>query len=131
MGKNIKMALFIKTCSNVTDVLTDHGLASLGDTYVNFVYSLALSKRKQKPLGTKVKGDVLAEALRKAGLREQLPSGMTRHLLADASEALIVYAWLHDYITLGESVAILENADDPVEGFSQLLATIRRRAKFS
>ena len=60
----------------------------------------------------KVKGSVLAEALRKAGLRECLGSGMSRHGLADAAEALIVYAWLNGCVTLDESVAIMGKAED-------------------
>ena len=60
---------FAWTRRNLNEVLIDHALASLGDSYVNFVYSLAISNRRGSPLGTKVKGSVLAEALRKAGLR--------------------------------------------------------------
>jgi Na+-transporting NADH:ubiquinone oxidoreductase subunit NqrF len=127
--KNITFA-FIKKCNSLTEVLTDHDLASLGDTYINFAYSLALSNQREKPSGTKVKGSVLAEALKKAELREHLPARMTRHMLADAAEALIVYAWLHNYITLGKTVAMLEKTGDPVEDFSQLLATIKNRVKF-
>jgi hypothetical protein len=121
---------FTRKFSSLTEVLTDHNLASLGDTYINFAYSLALSNRKGKPSGTKVKGSILAEALKKAELREFLPARMTRHILADAAEALIVYAWLNGYITLEETVATLEKTDDPVECFSQLLATIKKRARF-
>jgi len=109
--------------------MTDHNLASLGDTYINFVYSLAISNRTGKPSGTKVKGTVLAEALKKTGLREHLPSRMTRHRLADAAEALIVYAWLNNYIKLDESVAIIEKNKDPANGLSQLLMTIKDRIK--
>jgi len=54
---------------------------------------------------------------------------MSRHMLADAAEALIVYAWLHNYITLDESVETLEKADDPVGGFGKLLTTIKSRIK--
>ena len=122
---------FIRTHKNMTDVLTDHSLASLGDTYINFAYSLALSIRMGKPSAVKVKGSVLAEALKKAKIREFMPSRMNRHVLADAAEALIVYAWLHNYITLEENVEILEKAEDPVEGLSQLLSTIKDRIKFS
>jgi hypothetical protein len=111
-------------------VLTDHRLASLGDAYVNFAYSLALSSRTGKLSGAKVKGKVLAEALRKAELREYLPSRMTSHSLADAAEALIVYAWLSRCITLEESVSILAKADDAVEGLSKLLVLIRKRITF-
>jgi len=130
LKKRGKTFSFIKTHRNLAEVLTDHKLASLGDTYINFVYSLALSDRRGKPSGAKVKGGVLAEAVKKAGLRGYMPSRMTRHMLADAAEALIVYAWLYNYITLEESVAMLEKTDDSVEGFSQLLATIKSRIKF-
>jgi hypothetical protein len=130
MNKQNKHCIFTKPYKNLTQILTDHNLASLGDTYINFAYSLALSNRRGKPSGTKVKGSVLAEALKKAELRKRLPARMTRHKLADAAEALIVYAWLHNYITLEESVATLEKTDDPIEGFSQLLATIKNRVKF-
>jgi hypothetical protein len=121
---------FVKEHNSLAEVLTDHSLASLGDTYVNFAYSLALSNRRGKPSGTKVKGSILAEALKKAELREYLPSRMTRHMLADAAEALIVYAWLHDFVSLEESIVMLEKTGDPVDGFSQLLAKIKSRVKF-
>lgn len=115
---------------SLNEVLVDHSLASLGDSYVNFVYSLAISEKKGEPLGIKVKGSMLAEALRKAGLRQCLPSGMSRHALADAAEALIVYAWLSNRITLGESVAVIEKEIDLVEGLNRLLSTVKERVTF-
>jgi len=130
LKNRVRAFSFIKTHKNITEVLIDHKLASLGDTYVNFAYSLALSNRRREPSGVKVKGGMLARALKKAGLRDCLPSRMTRHMLADAAEALMVYAWLNTYITLEESVATLEKTDDPVDGFSQLLMTIKNRVKF-
>lgn len=129
MKKRDKAFSFIRTHGTMTEVLTDHKLASLGDIYINFAYSLALSNRRGKPSGAKVKGSMLAEALKKARLREHMPSRMTRHTLADAAEALIVYAWLHKYITLEQSVEILEKAEDPVEGFRRLLVTIKGRIR--
>lgn len=130
MKKNGRALSFIKTYKNLTEVLTDHELASLGDAYVNLAYSLTLSNKKGKPTGAKVKGSILAEAFKKAGLREHMPSRMTRHMLADAAEALTVYAWLRSYITLDECVAKLEKANNLTDGFSQLLATIKSRLKF-
>jgi len=130
LKKRGKTFSFIKTHKTMTEVLTDHKLASLGDTYTNFAYSLALSNRRGKPSCAKVKGSVLAEALKRARLREYMPARMTRHMLADAAEALIIYAWLHNYIAFEESVEILEKAEDSVEGFSQLLVTIKGRIKF-
>jgi hypothetical protein len=122
---------FVKSYKNLTEVLLDHKLASLGDAYVNFVFSLALSSKRGEPSGVKAKGSVLADALKKAGLREYMPSRMTRHMFADAAEALIVYAWLNNYVTMDESVAVLEKTDDPVEGVSQMLTSVKNRIKFS
>lgn len=129
LKKNERIFSFIKTHKSLKDVLVNHELASLGDAYINFVYSLALSNRKGKPSGAKVKGKVLAEALKKAGLREYLPARMTSHMLADAAEALMVYAWLCNCITLEESIKILEKNDDLVNALTQLLMTIKNRIK--
>lgn len=112
-------------------VLTDNRLAALGDAFINFAYSLALSNRRGTPSGAKVKGSLLAEGLRRAGLRLHVPSRTTRHMLADAAEALIVYAWLRDCITLEESVAILERNEDLAEGLRELLEKIVHRIKLS
>lgn len=130
MRQNRRSFVFLKGYRNLNEVLTDHELASLGDSYANFVYSIALSNQKGKPLGVKVKGSILAEAIRKAGLRKILPSRMTRHMLADAAEALLVYGWLNNYTSISESVEILQKTDDPIAGFGLLLATIKNRATF-
>lgn len=127
--KNKRTFSFTKTYESPKEILANHELASLGDTYINFVYSLALSNRKGKPSGAKVKGKALADALKKAGLRKHLPSRMTRHTLADAAEALIVYAWLCNYITLEESIKTLEKSEDLVDALTQLLITIKDRIK--
>jgi len=127
----MKQHTFTKPYKNLTQILTDHKLASLGDAYINFAYSLAVSNRNKEPSGTKVKGSTLAAAIKKTGLRDHLPSRMTRHMMADAAEALIVYAWLSNHITLEETTTILEKTDDPVEGFSQLLTKIKNRIKLS
>lgn len=117
--------------SSLTDVLTDHSLAALGDAFINFVYSLALSRKKGHPEGKKVKGSILAEALRRAELRKLVPSSVSSHVLADAAEALLMYAWLHNYLTLEENVAAIEKNEDITEGLSQLLQTARKRIKLS
>jgi hypothetical protein len=122
---------FIQTYRTLKEVLTDHELASLGDAFINFTYSLALSNRKGKPAGVKAKGTLLAEAIGRAGLRDYMPSRLTSHDLADATEALIVYAWLHDRITLDETVATLQETDDTVEGLNRLLEKAKKRIKLS
>jgi hypothetical protein len=112
------------------DVLTDHSLASLGDSYANLIYSLAMSNKKSQPVGIKVKGSILSSALRRAGLRDELPSRMSTHTLADAAEALLVYAWLSDLIGLEESVRIITKEKDPLEGLVKLLRVIKERIIF-
>jgi len=122
--------LFRTVRGSLAEVLADRDLAMLGDAYVNFVCSLALSNSRRRPLGVRVKGSVLAEGLRRAGLRDCLGSGMTRHMLADAAEALIVYAWLNGHVTLDECVTVMGKADDAVEGVSALLTTVKKRLTF-
>jgi len=130
LPKNDKSSL-IKDYNSLPQILTDRKLSSLGDAYINFIYSLALSERKGKPSGAKVKGTALSEALRKAGLREHLPSRIDKHVLSDAAEALIVYAWLNDLLTLEESVKILGKTDSLVEGLTQLLLKVKERIRLS
>jgi hypothetical protein len=127
----MKPYTFTKPYKSLTQILTDRKLAQLGDAYANFVYSLAISNRNGEPTGAKVRGSILANAIKKAGLRSYLPSRMTRHIMADAGEALIVYAWLNEQITLEESITSLEENNDPVEGFSQLLTKIKNKTKLS
>ena len=121
---------FLKSYTSLSQVLTDKPLAALGDAYVNFVYSLALSKRIGKPKGKKMKGAPLAEAVRKAGLRESLPTRIDKHAISDAAEALLVYAWLNNIITLEESVEVLEKTDDLENGLTQLLLKAKEKIKF-
>jgi len=121
------MFAFVPEYKNLREVLADQKLAALGDAYVNFVYSLALSKRKGEPVGAKVDNRLLAEALRKAGLRNLLPSRIDRHKQADAAEALIVYAWVQDAMTIEEGVSILEQFEDMVEAFCSFLLVARKK----
>jgi hypothetical protein len=121
------MFAIIPKYKNLCEVLMDQKLASLGDAYVNFLYSLALSKKKREPVGTKVKGSLLANAFKKAGLRKFLPSRITRHKQADAAEALIVYAWMRGLVTMDEGLKILEQDEDEVEAFSFLLLIAKQK----
>jgi hypothetical protein len=121
------MFTFVPQYESLSEVLMDQKLASLGDAYVNFLYSLALSKKNGEPTGTKVKGRLLADAFKKAELRKFLPSRIDRHKKADAAEALIVYAWIRGSMTMEEGLKILEQNGDKVEVFSLLLLTAKRK----
>lgn len=121
------MFAFIPHHESLSELLMDQKLAKLGDAYVNFLYSMVLSKRKGEPAGTKVKGRLLADAFKKAGLRKFLPSRIDRHKQADAAEALIVYPWLLGSMTIEEALEIFEQNEDDVEGFSFLLLTAKNK----
>lgn len=131
MNNNLTRHLKTKSGLNsltLDDILMSKKLASLGDAFVNFVYSIALSEKLGEPVGAKVKSQILADALRKAGLRRRLPSRTDRHTQGDAAEALIVYAWLQDILTLSEAVQVIEEkAEEPVEAFTTLLTQIEKR----
>jgi len=121
------MFAFISQHRSIHEVLVDQKLATLGDAYVNFIYSVALSRRKGEPMGAKVDSRLLAEALKKGGLRNLLPSRIDRHKQADAAEALIVYAWARGSMTMEEGISILEQGEDTVEAFCFLLLTAKRK----
>ena len=123
------MSEFIPQYESLSEILMDQKLAKLGDAYVNFLYSLALSKKNGEATGIKVKGRLLADAFKKAGLRKFLPSRIDRHKQADAAEALIVYAWIRGSMTMEEGLEILEQNEDSVEIFSVLLLTAKMKLK--
>lgn len=70
MKNNGKTVSFIKTYNSLTEVLTDHKLASLGDSFINFAYSLALSERRGTPEGKKVKEPCLLKHLEGLALED-------------------------------------------------------------
>jgi hypothetical protein len=122
-----KLSSFTPQHTSLEAVLQDHKLASLGDAYVNFISSLALSKKRGEAAGTKVSSRVLSQALREAKLRTLLPKRVDRHGLGDAAEALIVYAWLRGGITMEESVTTLLSSTDANEAFASLLLLAKER----
>ncbi len=118
---------FIPKYKTLPEILTDHKLAALGDAYVNFLFSLAESEKKREPVGARVDNNLLALALRKAGLRELLPSRTDRHEQADAAEALIVYAWVRNSMTIEEGVNILEQSEDVAEALCSLILATKKK----
>lgn len=123
------MCTFIKNHENLSEILMDQKLAKLGDAYVNFLYSLALSKMNGEATGVKVKGRLLADAFKKADLRKFLPSRIDRHKQADAAEALIVYPWIKGLMTMEEGLEILEKTEDSIEAFCNLLVVAKIKSE--
>jgi hypothetical protein len=113
-------------------------LSKVGDPLVNFLYSLALSKVCNRPLGRKVSNKILSEALFRADLREQVGSRMTSGDLGDYAEGFIFKAWAEGKITLEEAVEVLSQSLSPnaigtkrheeaTSAFENLLRLISRR----
>lgn len=117
----------MKNHSSILDIMLDKDLAKLGDAYINFTYSLAESYRNSRGSNSRVPTKVLSESLKKTGLRTLLPKRTSTHDQADAVEALAVYAWLTDTLSLEECVAILSGEEDDVELFTGLIGEIVRR----
>lgn len=103
-------------------VIRNKQLASLGDAFVNFVYSLALTEANGKPQSVKVSDRILADAFKLAGLRKYLGTRISKKDLANASESLLVDAYQKKLITIEESVRILSEDPDGLQaGLSQLM----------
>jgi len=109
-------------------ILKDQKLAKLGDLYVNFLYSLALTQTKSEPTAVRVTDKALAEAARKAGLREILPKRTSRGDVANAIESLVIHAWLDKIVDSEEIVNLLKkNVENPAEAFANVATEILRR----
>jgi hypothetical protein len=103
-------------------------LAKLGDAYVNFFFSLGRSNALQEPQGIKVSDKILAEALRKSGLRNELPHRTTRQDCANAVEALLVYGYLNGIVSLEEAIEkVTARGDSPTEVFADLAKLVASR----
>ena len=127
MAAKIKASRILKRYKSLQEVLLDKDLAGLGDIYVNFVHSLALSQKLQRPKGAKVNNRILAEAVKRSGLRKMLPRRIDRHAQGNAAEALIVYAWIQEAMSFEDCLKILGEGDDPTDAFTQLLQEIGKR----
>lgn len=102
----------IQTCKSIG---TDKGLAKIGDGVVNLTYSIAKSiyltkvnkNNRNVRTGLKVSKKILAEALKKANMKDFSKSRADAHDLADTVEALIAYVWFSDRMTIEDIVNCL------------------------
>jgi len=109
-------------------VMRNKQLASLGDAFVNFVYSLALTQANGKPQSVKVSDRILANAFKLSGLRKYLGTRISKKDFANASESLLIDAYQKRLITIEESVKILcEDPNGLQAGLSQLMKLTAER----
>lgn len=109
------------TGTNLQAIVTDSGLAQLGDALLNFAFSMALTEKTGKPTGTRVSDRILAEAAVRAGLRDDLPRRVNRGDVANSLEALLGFVWMAKLISLEEIIECLKTESlDPSQNFSQL-----------
>jgi hypothetical protein len=112
----------------ITRIVRDKQLASLGDAFVNFIYSLALTNIHGRPEATKVSDRILSEAFRDAGLREHLGTRLSRKDLANGAESILAEAYRRQLISIEECVVILsQDPLGPQAGLSALLKTTAQR----
>ena len=117
----------LKEYDNLKEILLDKDLAALGDSYVNFVYSLAMSQKLNRPVGVKVDNKTLAEAVTKSRLRRFLPHRVDRHARGNAVEALLVFAWLSDILELDECLDGLSGEAELSTAFAGLTRQVLKK----
>jgi len=115
---------------SLRDIMLDRGLAALGDALVNLAYSLAISLLEGRPTGGRLDNRLLSEALRTAGLRDEVPKRMSRHQLADAAEALLAYGWLMGMVGLWDIVEAMRRPN-MIMGLSALLSSLAEQLRCS
>jgi len=122
--ENAESVPTLKSYDSIKELLLDKELAGLGDAYVNFVYSLAMSQKHGRPMGAKVNNQVLAKAVEVSGLRKFLPHRVDRHTRGNAAEALLVFAWLQDIHEFEDLTKTLSKEKDLTQAFAVLLRDV-------
>ncbi len=100
-----------KTHNYLSNYVHDKRNAKLGDSLVNFIYSVAKSIVSGIPTGAKVADSILAEAYKKSKWHktQKLLLKGDKGKIADAIEALILYFWINQSIELEFFIDSLKN----------------------
>jgi hypothetical protein len=111
-------------------------LSGVGDSFVNLIYSIAVSNAVGKPVCKRASNYVLSEAVYRSGLREPAGPRVDRHKLADYAECQIFNAWVKGSTTIENCVEILtrelKNSPDSlkevsIQAFTELLKEIQKK----
>jgi len=109
-------------------IVKDNRLSKLGDAVINFIASVSETVRLGIPTGLRVDNKMLTKAVRESGLRERLAHRRNRHMLGDAAEALIAYAWIKGNVTMGEYVETMLRGESLQDGITLVLSLAIDRA---
>ncbi len=119
----------LKSKLNIESILY---FSPLGDSFVNFIYSLALSKVIEKPVSKRVSNETLYQAFNTTPLKELKIRG--KHKIADFVESFIFYAWHKKFISIHECVDVLEKnlikeklKESSIRAFTELINVIIER----
>ncbi|MFW9990619.1 MAG: ribonuclease III family protein [Candidatus Odinarchaeota archaeon] len=89
------------------NILHDQGNAKLGDSFVNFLFSVAKSLCWQRTTGLKVADAVLSNAYKQSRLKEYVFLKGNKDVLGDKIEALLLWTWLSRFMDFTEMVNVL------------------------
>lgn len=111
---------------DLVEVLSNKELAALGDSYLNFLYSVYLSGKLGRPTGRKIKGSILHTAIKESGLRKKLPKRVDRHGQADAFEALAAYSLIKELVSFKKALKIINKHEDSIVGMTELALHMKK-----
>lgn len=90
-------------------IVEDKNLSKLGDTLLNFLYSLSLSVSHGTPEGRKIPNRILAKAISGSRHSSMIPRRSDKHRKGDVVESIFAYAWLRGELNIRESIDFLHS----------------------
>jgi hypothetical protein len=92
---------------DIKTIASSKGIAQLGDAFINFLYSVSRSIAYKQASGCKVSDTVLSNAYRASLLKKKVLMKGDRDKIGDGVEAIIIWAWAQNYLTLKEMLYII------------------------
>jgi hypothetical protein len=120
LGLRLKEALELRG-PIIHHLTSDKKLAKLGDALINYIASISETVRNRAPTGIRVDNRTLTMAVRESGLRDVLAHRMDRHMLGNAAEALMAFAWINGGTTVEEYVEVMLRAGTLQDGITGAL----------
>lgn len=124
----LKIKGFPEPPRGLFEIISDKGLARLGDSYLNFLYSMALSEAEGKPTGARIKDRTLVDVAKATGIRSILPARTPKGRVADSIEALLAYTWLREALKFEDMMEVFRRRFyDPVSSLEEIVKEAVKR----